>query len=500
MPLTISNVVSPADAALKNKLYPQPLGPANPAGQFSLTGAQKPFNVGGGTQYGVQTSTAASTPNQGGLLNQLGYLSGQKTGQIQPAPVQTPYSSGGVNLNPFAVPTAQAQTTSGGASGSWTPNTQSPVSTATQPQQPMQPQQQPPQYNTPAPQIQQQAQTPSLFSQATQSLYDTSGNNAQIGRNAQQIADAAGKQISDIGGLGARSAMGYLTTGTSPVGEGNAAIQKQTTAAQQQAVAQGANVALQGNQQALSAQGQQQSGLASAAGLVQPQLGQYGQTYYNPQTGQASNGSSGGVSPNDPIYPALQQYAQMYATGQQAGIPGSITGNSVLNAQVLQMARAINPNFNINTVAGMASGQQQVGQQVAQMTAANTAAKGIEQAITSFIAQNPQLNPTDSTFANSISQWASGQQLGDPKYQTLANYLNEYISTLAPILGVGGNTTNLKTEIAQSMINARASGSSISEVLRNISTLADQKVANLASGGVGGGVVSGGGTDTGYNF
>ena len=91
----------------------------------------------------------------------------------------------------------------------------------------------------------------------------------------------------------------------------------------------------------------------------------------------------------------------------------------------------------------------------------------------------------------------------DPKYQTLFNYLNEYTSTLAPILGVGGSATNLKTEIAQSFVNAQASGASIKEVLNNIESLADNKIQNLKSGAVGGGVVSGGTVPSGeglYNF
>lgn len=141
---------------------------------------------------------------------------------------------------------------------------------------------------------------------------------------------------------------------------------------------------------------------------------------------------------------------------------------------------------------GQIQGQQNAGQNAAGMNVANIASKGIKSTIDQFIQQNPQLNPSDLTFANNIAQWASGQQLGDPKYQTLANYLNEYISTLAPILGVGGDTTNLKTEIAQSFINARASGQSISEVLTNIEKLADDKLKNIVSAGQGGGQVAGG--------
>jgi hypothetical protein len=126
------------------------------------------------------------------------------------------------------------------------------------------------------------------------------------------------------------------------------------------------------------------------------------------------------------------------------------------------------------------------------MTTANTAAKGIEGTIQQYLSSNPSLNASASTLANAASQWLQGKQLGDPAYQTLFNYLNEYISTLAPILGVGGDTTNLKTEIAQSFVNAKASGQSISQVLNNISKLADDKLANFTSAGQGGGQVAGG--------
>jgi hypothetical protein len=80
-----------------------------------------------------------------------------------------------------------------------------------------------------------------------------------------------------------------------------------------------------------------------------------------------------------------------------------------------------------------------------------------------------------------------GKQLTDPKYQTLFNYLNVYTTTLAPILGVGGDPTNLKTQIAASFINAAASGQSITQVLDAMSKLATNKIGDLQSGATGGG-------------
>lgn len=189
---------------------------------------------------------------------------------------------------------------------------------------------------------------------------------------------------------------------------------------------------------------------------------------------------------------ALQEQGlQQQAAGQAASLAAPVSQFGVLTNP--QTGQAVSGG-NIGSLAfqgGQIQGQQAAGQQSAGMQAANVAAKGIQNSITSYLQQNPQLNPSDATFANAISQWVSGQQLGDPKYQTLANYLNEYISTLAPILGVGGDTTNLKTQIAQSMLNARASGQSIIQVLQNLSSLADQKVQNFASGAQGGGVVAG---------
>lgn len=231
-----------------------------------------------------------------------------------------------------------------------------------------------------------------------------------------------------------------------------------------------------------TAQGLQQSGLSSAAGYAAPILGQYGQANYG-----IGGNTSGEVQQSDPFYKTLESYAQMAASGQYSSIPSNITSNSVLNDQMNQMAKKINPSYNPITSAA----QGDVLGSIPALTAANTAAEGIKNQIQSFLTQNPQLNPSDTALANAAQQWIQGKQLTDPKYQTLFNYLAEYTNTLAPILGVGGDATNLKTEIAQGFINAHASGKSISEVLNSIESLASQKIKNLQSGATGGGVVNG---------
>ncbi len=310
----------------------------------------------------------------------------------------------------------------------------------------------------------------------TQQSVDYGAGSIPIAQQARDIAAQFGQKYADVGQKGAAFRAGQLTTGTTPVAEGNAAITAQTTAAQQTALAQGEQAALQGigyeltgQQQAANAansaagqaytgQGQTLGALNNAAGLAQPQLGAIGQV---------------------PFSPLDQEQGTILGTNQTGGVgaAGNLLGQ-------FQGAQAL----------GAAGGQgaASVIQSLPQLQAANTASKGIETTISNFIDANPDINPTNVAFTNSVNQWVQGKQLTDPRYQTLFNYLSEYANTLAPVLGVGGSPTNLKTEIAQSFLNAKSSGQSIKSVLQNMSQLADDKVRNIQSGALGGGTVAGG--------
>lgn len=183
----------------------------------------------------------------------------------------------------------------------------------------------------------------------------------------------------------------------------------------------------------VAAQGQTQSGLTAAAGLAQPQ--QYGIT-------------------STPFYPSQGN------TGQFGSLPGG--GQGAFNA-------------------GKVQGDVALGAQNAQNISANNQAKAIKTNIQSYIASNPTLNPSQFSDVNSALQFLNGK-VSNPQYQTLSNYLQEYINTLAPILGVGGDTTNLKTQIANGFVNAAASGQSLTQVLDGIEQLAQAKL-NAQEGG-----------------
>lgn len=318
--------------------------------------------------------------------------------------------------------------------------------------------------------------TQGLFPNVVSSLAGLSKPYSDLAAKAGTIADEYGAKIADVGAKGARFQAGQLTTGTTPVAEGNAAVTARSVAAEQSALASGEQAALQGVSTGISANQGAASALGAAGGLAAPQVTAYGQTSFNPVSGDFANGGS---------LPAevMQQYAQMASSGQYSAIPSFITSNPVLNAQLNVAAKALNPNY---TPVG-AAGASGVLSGIPALQSANTAADGIKNTIVSYLGANPQLNPSDLAAGNLLQQWIQGKQLTDPKYQTLFNYLNEYTNTLAPILGVGGDATNLKTQIAQGFVNAAASGQSISQVLSSMSQLATNKIQDLSSGATGGG-------------
>lgn len=193
-------------------------------------------------------------------------------------------------------------------------------------------------------------------------ISDTASGFRPIADEAKRISDEYAKEIARVGGLGAGAVAGALSTGTDVVGSGNAAIASQSASARMSALSDAQQAALRGTEQQLSAQGQtagtlgnaltgatalqgqQLSGLGSAAGFAQPS-GTY-PFVFNPLTGQFSDqsGAGGGGS---------QMTAQQYA---QDVISGARTYNDAVAAMGLygpsgkivldQMIQQQNPNFN----------------------------------------------------------------------------------------------------------------------------------------------------------
>ena len=238
-------------------------------------------------------------------------------------------------------------------------------------------------------------------------LEETARGNQQYANYARDISNAAGQRISDIGGQGARGQAGYLTTGTSPVGEGNAAVLAQTTAAQQRAVSEGANMQLAGNAQGLTAQQQQQAGFTSAAG----------QALTGQSTQQNALGTAAGY-----MQPTSNIILRDPTTGE-------VIGNQNLESLAATQGRLSGIQSGASSAASALGGSQATLTQAYQEGKAQLrAANNIEPQIVQTINSN-NLNSTQISALTNLNQWFSGQT-SQPEQQVLSKQVASYIAAL----------------------------------------------------------------------
>lgn len=146
---------------------------------------------------------------------------------------------------------------------------------------------------------------PTPFQESYRGLINT-------GKTAQEISGEYGKKIAEVGAQGARAQAGQLTTGTSPVAEGTAAITAQTTAAQESALAAGQEAALKGTGQNITALGE--AGRLTAPSANFPFV-------FDPSTGTFKAPGVGGtattaLSPTFNPQTDAQNYAKAVISGQ----------------------------------------------------------------------------------------------------------------------------------------------------------------------------------------
>ena len=303
----------------------------------------------------------------------------------------------------------------------------------------------------------------------TQQAADYGAGAIPIAAQARDIASQFGQKYADIGSAGARFQAGQLTTGTTPVAEGNAAVTAQTTAAQQAALAAGQQAALQGlgyqltgQEQAANAanaaagqsytgQGQQITALNSAAGFAAPVSVGAGSVAFDPQTGQPIAGG-----------PTQVPYGTQYVN--------PATGQNVLpNSGQYGTGPA--------AAANVASIQDQTTQ-INNLAASRQSAMQLEGQLSSFL-QNHNINPSDFNAVNRFLQ-GIGAQTSSPEYQTYSNLINDLASVYANILTPsGGNATDMTRTIAQSLLNASASGTSVIQVMQNLDAQAAAKIGGI---------------------
>lgn len=230
----------------------------------------------------------------------------------------------------------------------------------------------------------------------------------------------------------------------------------------------------------------------AAANLAQPQLGSYGQTYYNPLTGENSGG--GNLDPQTQASSLAQKVISGQMTYDQAissiGYAGS-AGTNFLNQAItsaggnpLQLqAQGSATQGVINTQTGTQAGYQSALQQGQNLQAQLT------DLITTF-----GLNPTDLNKAN-LGLQTIAKNISNPHYKQLENYVNDIANTYAQVLTPpGGSATDTSRGIASSMLDATASGTSLIDTMKSLDNAARAKIAGVSTTGAGNGASSSAGT------
>lgn len=320
----------------------------------------------------------------------------------------------------------------------------------------------------------------------------TARQNAGIAENARALSEQYGKRIAEVGGLGAGAVAGNLSTGTNVVGSGNAAIASQSASARMSALSAAQQAALQGTGQQLTAQqqtaaaqqaalggantqqAQQMSGLGAAAGLAAPSTAPYGQTVFNPLTGQYGGGQ-GNLDPQTQA-PSLAQrvlngqmtYDQAIASMAYAGNAGrtfldnAITqaGGNPLSLQASGAAQQSNIQQAGTAGTDIArSGLAQTTQDYVAMTSASQFAHDQARAVTDIL-DKTGLNNVSSTDYNKAVNNLKGR-FSSTDFVALNAALREAQIAYTNLLSSAGGTPTGNEENAIATLNINQSSAAI---------------------------------------
>lgn len=440
--------------------------PANPS---ATTAVKPPVNTNTSSPAAQQYIQSQITPAQTGLYNPLTGLTQNGLNSTQ---VNQGYSTIQGNFDPLTGKPI------GGNSPSTTQGTQpytpQPTATTQQNTQQIDP-------NTGLP------LTPNSnlqTDQAYQNYLQAIQPNQNVIGAQQALNDFTAKANQNINQIGAQPILGSFATGQQQVAAQNANLEEQrlqgnvgiAQTAQQQAIDAGqAGLNYSQNQQALA----QQRYLGTL-----PTPTAFGQTSFNPTTGQFTGGS-GGLDPT-----TLQQYAQMAANGQYSAIPSSITSNIALSAQLNAAAKAINPSYNPITsqaqgaaaaqnatttgtidTSTAASGYTQAIQQYQQMNTASQAATLQAKSVTDILSQSGINSSNSNDYTTAINNLAG--RLGSTNVTALNTAITELQSRYSALLAGNGQTPSSAIAQALSLLNPNSSAAQINQAINVLQNSAD---------------------------
>lgn len=425
------------------QLTPQQLQQYYPGYSFNAQG-QLTNNAGQAWQPPGQGSTvpAANTP------------SAVPPSPVTPAPTNgTPYFQGNYTFNSQGQPTG-TQPTPAPSAGAQT-NT------------------------VPAPQTNAQifTQPPPSYGGLIGTLANTAGQPSQGYLQAQQTAQTA---LQNLQTSQTNEANALSLNAQNPIPlefqQGRANILQNQYLAQQQAYANTYQGATAQEQAATGQQQAQQLGLGAAAGYSQPVQVPYSNQYISPVTGQPVSGSTGNYN----IMSAAQNYAQMVQNGQMSynDAVSAMGGYGVAGQQALNSA--LPSGFNVNQSNATAASQSSQTAQQQQYTSAASQASNLGLQLNQLI-QQAGINPNDLNALNSFVQQVA-TNTSNPNYQTFQNLVNDLANTYAQVLTpAGGSTTDMVRQISSSLLNSTQSGQSILQVMQNLDSQVQAKIAGVTT-------------------
>lgn len=356
--------------------------------------------------------------------------------------------------------------------------------------------------------------------------------NEQIANDARNTSEMYGGEIQRVGQLGAGAVAGARTTGTDVVGRGNANIAAESASNRMNALSAGLAAELQGTQQQLTganqeaaafnnaltgANTQQQLGISAlgqGAQIAAPSTAQYGQTVFDPATGQYTGGN---LDPQTQATNLAQQVMSGNMTYDQAlaslGYAGNAGTNFLNNAITGQGGNALElqaqgagqqANISTQTTAGTDIARQGLGQATQDYVQMNTAAQfANEQAsAVSNILEQTGLNNISSTDYNKALNNLKGR-FSDVNFASLNTALQEAQIAYTNLLSTGGGTPSGREEAAINTLNIAQSAAAINASIQELENAVSRRLQaqygalqqynqNLGSGGMMGGGQTGG--------
>lgn len=275
--------------------------------------------------------------------------------------------------------------------------------------------------------------------------------------------------------------------------QGRAQVVQQAATEQQAALSQGV-------QNAITARGQDINALQQAGNLAAPQVGQYGQTFYDPLNQGASSMGGGNMNP----VAAIPGYAQQVAGGSMSydQAMAALGSNPAFAAELNAQIRAINPNFsavqsNANAAVQGTTLQQTAQQSNALQLASQNAYKALSLLNESYNDLGA-LQKTPVPLMNKLTGFISANSgIGAADTQAYNTAIQEARAAVSQVLSAVGNTPSYSESTAQAIIPDNAGPDQIAAAIETVEQLIQQKVSSFANPGIapqfGGGAPGGGG-------